>query len=263
MSRARRAFTLIELLVVIAVIAILAAMLLPALATAKEKANRTDCLSNLRQLALFMQLYTDDNQDTFPAHRNGHWPNADESVSLTDWWGTAIDVYGGNGRSNLFHCPSIKGRQLENGVRWDWKFDCHLVGYGYNSFFLGLYPYGPSQLTVGGFTFSSAPWFKRSSVLRPTDTLLVGDSMPRIDLKWSSSAWWPNACMRVEGSTSRGFEGLDMARHRGTGVLAFCDGHAEARKDQAINPPVDPGSGDRRGLINSKYWDPLQRSGTQ
>ena len=263
-GRGASGFTLIELLVVIAIIAILAAMLLPALSKAKRKADQTACLNNLKQIGLFIQFYTDENKDVFPAHRNGSpcIDSADATISLNNWWGTAVIGYAQN-LTNLFHCPAIKGRQLENGATWDWAFDCHKVGYGINSFFDALWPSDGGSFDYAGFKFTTRRWLKRTSVVSPVDNFLIGDAQPGVNGTWSSSCWWPNACMIDKASASRGFEGVDQSRHRKLGISVFTDGHAEARKDSQINPPVDPGAGSAQGLVNSRFWDPLKRGGNR
>jgi hypothetical protein len=129
-----------------------------------------------------------------------------------------------------------------------------------NAFFLGIHPYPSGSLTVSGITFSTVPWFKRTSILNPSKNVAVGDGMPKSDGFWSSSLWWPTSCMDRKTSTTSAFEGVDPIRHVGTGVVVFNDGHAEPRKDMQINPPVDPSSGSARGLINSEFWDPLNRA---
>ena len=100
-----------------------------------------------------MQFYTDENRDVFPAHRNQN-ESDNATTALTNWWGTAVIGYARN-QSNLFCCPAIKGRRLDNGLAWDWSFDCHKVGYGINSWFLSYWPYSSGSMTVGGVRFDT------------------------------------------------------------------------------------------------------------
>ena len=90
-DRLWRAFTLIELLVVIAIIATLAALLLPALAAAREKARRTSCMSNLNQMGKGFEMYTGDYGGYLPSWSG--WPGEDFTWCNTNVNGTGTPLY--------------------------------------------------------------------------------------------------------------------------------------------------------------------------
>jgi hypothetical protein len=168
----------------------------------------------------------------------------------------------------LFHDPALFPKKLienDGGITWTWNFDCNLVGYGYNGYFLGHHPYGADSLTVGGIVFNTTVTFKRAGILRPSDNLVIGDKEPYGNPPaWGSSLWWESSCMNpavVKFSSFPTYEGVEPNRHLGMAVVSFNDGHSEARKSTNINPPANPADGSAKALVNSRYWDPLERAG--
>jgi prepilin-type N-terminal cleavage/methylation domain-containing protein len=237
------AFTLIELLVVIAIIAILAAMLLPALASAKERGKRTSCLNNLREINLGLQMYAGENRNYLPEYAN-YDPN--DPTSIGGFW--AWDIPGpaaagmlANGATwKIFYCPDLANRFTDSNEfqLWNWgggpSANTGSFCVGQYAFTLpGTAGYSPAGAEDGCFTnvndkLEAHPQSWKYEVLTIpygalSSRVLAADPVIEIQSNWTDI----QGSYPVHHTTAHMNKSLPAG-----GNLTFLDGHCEWRNFQ-------------------------------
>jgi prepilin-type N-terminal cleavage/methylation domain-containing protein/prepilin-type processing-associated H-X9-DG protein len=208
--RSSPAFTLIELLVVIAIIAILAAILFPVFAQAREKARQTACLSNMKQVGLGLQMYTQDYDETLPPANTVS--NFGEPNALPNFLG-AIIPYTRN--RNVFYCPS--------------SVDATSVGYDKS--------YKPTALSNSSYQGNGVVMGRTLSVVpAPADIVYLDENMFRWNYAWLRPQEYPKKGQFSWWHWNQGIGKTEQYSnvHSGGGNLVFLDGHARFRAIRAL-----------------------------
>jgi prepilin-type N-terminal cleavage/methylation domain-containing protein/prepilin-type processing-associated H-X9-DG protein len=210
-----RAFTLIELLVVIAIIAILAAMLLPALARAKSRAHSVNCISNLRQIGLAMNMYAED--------ANGILPGTSHS-SLSNSWVYSLAPYIAN-VDKIRICPTDKKREER------------LLNRG-TSYIMNEYTSVPALDPFGDPIPTEPVWNKLGGIKRPCDTILVFEISDRqgtgTGQDHTHSRNWLNGWSSV-------LDDIQPDRHGTTANYLFADWHVGKLKAEDLKKRLSTG----------------------
>jgi len=195
MKNTRKAFTLIELLVVIAIIAILAAILFPVFARARENARRASCLSNTKQLGLAVMQYTQDYDEKLPSSYIG------KTVPGSTYWFDQIQPYVKS--RQLFFCPSDSKGNSSNAI------SSSNVSYGWNYNSLTLPACSPSAYGCGGIALAT--------IQSVSETVLLADSSNN-SLHYVISRAYDNPPGTNYGPSAIHLDGTNVA---------FVDGHSK------------------------------------
>jgi prepilin-type N-terminal cleavage/methylation domain-containing protein/prepilin-type processing-associated H-X9-DG protein len=232
----RSGFTLIELLVVIAIIAILAAILFPVFAQAREKARQTSCVSNLKQIGLGVTMYAQDYDEKMPFNYQYHWDAKGKQIpGVLDWWQDLCRPYMKN--EQVYTCPSASPHTQENYWRPAGTPNPLIRDYIANAAATaadrGFWPPGSKRSDrVGPFTNN---WNNDSVALAqvedPAGTIAIFDGS-RYDEIWAlnqSDCWKPSPLPPADKQYR--WPGVVAKRHNDGFVAAYVDGHAKWLKD--------------------------------